>query len=189
MYLRVQRVSSIEGLSSSALCSNGCEKLKTKNLKSKEIVNTGVELRGTNHKGVGVFAAAKFSVHQIVVRGDLVRDVAKGDARGFQISGIRFVLLSGLLPKLNHSCDPNCGLKTNGTGGFDIVAMRDIEVGEEIHIDYAMTRYSLIDFPKECRCESDNCRSLITGWLGLSDEQKKDYIPWAAPYLVSSATH
>jgi hypothetical protein len=161
--------------------------LKTKKLKSKETANNDIELRGTNHKGVGVFTALHFSIHQTVVHGELVRDVSKGDSRGFQISSLRFVLLSGLLPKVNHSCDPNCGLRTNSSGGFDVVAMRDIEPGEEITIDYAMTRYSLVEFPSDCRCETACCRGLITGWLGLSDEQKRDYTPWAAPYLVSSA--
>ncbi|MCX6413793.1 MAG: SET domain-containing protein-lysine N-methyltransferase, partial [Actinobacteria bacterium] len=34
---------------------------------------------------------------------------------------------------LNHSCEPNCGL----VGGTLLVAMRDIEVGEELCFDYA----------------------------------------------------
>ncbi|MBN1937566.1 MAG: SET domain-containing protein, partial [Anaerolineae bacterium] len=35
---------------------------------------------------------------------------------------------------VNHSCDPNAGLRDNVT----LVAMRDIAPGEEICIDYAM---------------------------------------------------
>jgi len=36
---------------------------------------------------------------------------------------------------VNHSCDPNCGL----VGAVLVVAMRDIEPGEEITFDYAMS--------------------------------------------------
>lgn len=57
----------------------------------------------------------------------------------------------------DHSCSPNAGIK----GHLLMVAMRDIAAGEEITYDYAMTdadfKYS---FP--CRCQSKNCRGVIT---------------------------
>src|SRR3989338_6894627 len=49
---------------------------------------------------------------------------------------------------INHSCDPNCGIR----GSLEIVAMRDIEPGEEITIDYAMSESS--DLHMECSCSS-----------------------------------
>ena len=58
---------------------------------------------------------------------------------------------------LNHSCDPNCGIKDR----FKIVAMRDIEPDEEITFDYAMSEsyyYSM-----RCLCGSEKCRKIITG--------------------------
>lgn len=65
--------------------------------------------------------------------------------------------------KVNHSCEPNAGFR----GQITLVAMRDIEVGEEITFDYAMTD---IEFEgdiawdvTECRCESTRCRKKITG--------------------------
>jgi hypothetical protein len=36
----------------------------------------------------------------------------------------------------NHSCDPNAGF---GSSPISLVAMRDVQVGEEITFDYAMS--------------------------------------------------
>ena len=36
---------------------------------------------------------------------------------------------------VNHSCDPNCGI----VGSVLLVTMRDVEAGEELCFDYAMT--------------------------------------------------
>jgi len=58
---------------------------------------------------------------------------------------------------INHSCEPNCGIKNK----LKIVAMRDIESGEEITIDYAMTESSEYSF--KCNCGAPNCRKIVSG--------------------------
>lgn len=58
---------------------------------------------------------------------------------------------------INHSCEPNCGIKES----LQIVAIRDIEQGEEITFDYAMSEAS--DYSMDCKCGSRNCRVTITG--------------------------
>jgi uncharacterized protein len=58
---------------------------------------------------------------------------------------------------INHSCDPNIGMD----GQISYVAMRNIQAGEELCLDYAMamtTNYKL-----NCSCGSTKCRKLITG--------------------------
>lgn len=53
---------------------------------------------------------------------------------------------------MNHSCAPNCA----GTlAGFE-VALRDIEVGEELTNDYGTFGQVDEDFP--CRCGATSCR-------------------------------
>ena len=59
---------------------------------------------------------------------------------------------------INHSCSPNCGLR-NAT---QLIAMRDIAVGEELTYDYATSDASDYD-EFDCACGSDNCRIRITG--------------------------
>lgn len=59
---------------------------------------------------------------------------------------------------INHSCDPNAGLD----GQIAIVAMRTIEPGEEVTIDYAMCDGSPYD-EFDCACGAATCRGRVTG--------------------------
>lgn len=61
----------------------------------------------------------------------------------------------------NHSCDPNAGIK----GQIFLVAMRDIEPGEQITFDYAMVLSKMKGAPRyvmTCNCQSKICRKEIT---------------------------
>jgi hypothetical protein len=80
---------------------------------------------------------------------------------------------------VNHSCEPNCGL----LGATILIAMRDIEPGEEITFDYATCDGSAYD-EFECACGTAFCRGKITGrdWL-LPDLQRR-YRGWFSPYLT-----
>lgn len=80
---------------------------------------------------------------------------------------------------LNHSCAPNCGLQ----GSQLIVAMRDIEVGEELSFDYAMCDASDYD-EFRCLCDSANCRGVVTGSDWRIPELQSRYFGWFSPYLV-----
>jgi uncharacterized protein len=59
---------------------------------------------------------------------------------------------------MNHSCNGNIGFDKDG----DFVARRDIAKGEELTYDYALAE-SNPSFRMKCRCDSSNCRSIITG--------------------------
>src|SRR4030095_16757715 len=56
----------------------------------------------------------------------------------------------------NHSCEPNAGF----TGQIGLIAMRDIEVGEEICMDYAMCDSKPYD-EFDCYCGSEKCRGRV----------------------------
>lgn len=60
----------------------------------------------------------------------------------------------------NHSCDPNCGFASIDTAL--VVAIRDIEIGEELTYDYQLmdseaSFYTGLD----CKCGSYNCRGIL----------------------------
>lgn len=84
----------------------------------------------------------------------------------------------------NHSCDPNAGLK----GQIAIVAMRDINPGEEVCIDYAMCDGSPYD-EFECTCNSPNCRGRITGEDWRNPELWERYKGYFSPYLQRRIEH
>jgi len=59
---------------------------------------------------------------------------------------------------INHSCDPNIGYD----GDDYLVTMRDVEAGEMICYDYAMSETDPEAFPEfECECGSQYCRGSI----------------------------
>ncbi len=145
---------------------------------------TGFELREISEKGEGVFATKEFTVGGIVMIG-VIKDVLNGNhSHASQIGENEYVLHAGLIIKVNHSCDPNCGIRVNKTGAHDFVAIKNIHVNEEITFDYAMRNYSINFFPKKCMCGSKRCRGNITGWKDLSLENKKEYEYFVAPYLL-----
>lgn len=53
----------------------------------------------------------------------------------------------------NHSCNPNLSAEH--------IALRDIEPGEELTVDYS--QFSDINWTMECHCGSDNCRGVVKG--------------------------
>lgn len=79
---------------------------------------------------------------------------------------------------LNHSCDPNAGFN----GQIVVVAMRDIQVGEEICIDYAMCDGSPYD-EFDCACGAAGCRGRVTGNDWRRPELQARYQGYFVPYL------
>ncbi|MDO8627955.1 MAG: SET domain-containing protein-lysine N-methyltransferase, partial [Candidatus Diapherotrites archaeon] len=82
---------------------------------------------------------------------------------------------------LNHSCNPNCGLK----GLNKITAMKKIGIGEEISIEYS-TIVDLKSWDMECMCASKNCRKIIKSYKFLPENLKKKYKNWKAEFLEFS---
>lgn len=76
---------------------------------------------------------------------------------------------------LNHSCEPNAGIKQRTM----VVAFRDIKKNEEIIIDYAMIvyRYGNEMTKKDlvCRCGSVYCREKLGAWSALPPALKRSY--------------
>jgi len=127
-------------------------------------IKTGFELRKTSRKGEGVFATKLFKVGDTVMVG-VIKEVLDGNcSHASQIGEKKYVLHDGLISKVNHSCDPNSGIRVNETGAHDFVAIKNIRIDEEITFNYAMINYNIDFFPKRCVCGSKKCRYWITGW-------------------------
>ncbi|MFI9559332.1 SET domain-containing protein [Nonomuraea endophytica] len=148
-------------------------------------MNDSYELRSTDSKGEGVFATRTFQIGQTVMVGVIDRELDRNHAHASQVSANRFVLHRGLISKVNHSCDPNCGVRLNAGGAHDYVARQPIAKGQEITFDYAMRNYSVEHFADHCQCGSPRCRDRITGWKDLPAARKADYHGLVAPYLTA----
>jgi hypothetical protein len=145
----------------------------------------GYELRlSPTGAGEGVFATRDFKPHETVVRGVIERRLPSNHSHATQVGCREWVLLGGLGSMVNHSCDPNCGIRTNETGAPDLVAWRFIAAGEEITFDYAMRNYVIEHFPSPCRCGARRCRGTVTGWRDLPPDRRAVYLGMVASYLL-----
>jgi len=79
---------------------------------------------------------------------------------------------------LNHSCDPNVGVR----GEITFIAMRDIRAGEELTHDWAMTDDD--DYSVECNCGAANCRKTLTGKDWQRPDLQKRHAGYFSAYLA-----
>jgi hypothetical protein len=115
----------------------------------------GVELRTTADTGEGIFATRSFRLGETVMVGRIDGELDHNHSHASQVSERRFVLHGGLIPKVNHSCEPNCGIHLNSSGAHDFIARQRIAPDEEITFDYAMRNYvvelmALSEIPQSC---------------------------------------
>ena len=80
---------------------------------------------------------------------------------------------------LNHSCDPNLGVR----GEITFVAMRGIRSGEELTHDWAMTDDD--DYSVDCNCGAPNCRKTLRGKDWQRPDLQKRYAGYFSAYLSS----
>lgn len=141
-----------------------------------------IAIKKAGNKGKGIFALKDFKKDEIILHIDgevietgnpasLSKDIQdhcfpfdKKDKIG------KYVLPKSPWKYLNHSCDPNAGIKNNR----DIVAMKAIKKGEEITFDYAMN--NIDNWVTECKCGSKNCRKVISTFDILDEKTKKKYL-------------
>ncbi len=147
-------------------------------------IEDGFELRNSFDKGEGVFATTSFDSNEIVMTGVIKKTLNENHSHASQIGEHDYVFHAGLITKVNHSCEPNCGIHVNKSGAHDFIAIKKISPEEEITFDYAMRNYNIDYFPMQCMCGSDQCRKNITGWKYLPDNIKAKYKNFSAPYLL-----
>jgi len=144
----------------------------------------GAQLRETEGRGTGVFSTRPFRPGELILPGTIETELDGNDSHASQIGRHRFVRHGGLVPRVNHSCDPNCGIGLNSGGAHDVLARRPIAAGEEITFDYAMRNYEIEHFPPRCQCGATICRTHITGWKDLPPDRREAYRGYVAPYLL-----
>jgi hypothetical protein len=134
--------------------------------------NPKTEKRNSSIQGRGLFAREEIGAGEIVaVKGGAIFSSSALALISDQISPADIQIEDDLYiaPRnaaeveenilcLNHSCDPNVGVR----GQITFVTMRDVPAGCELTIDYAM----IDGDPRErmgCSCGAPQCRGTITG--------------------------
>lgn len=138
----------------------------------KTILTPGIAIKPSKIDGKGCFATVRFPrgrkiaeyVGERISRRETARRIkGQGDSRRLYISGIDSywaidaVRLGNGTQFINHSCEPNCYVKTIH-GHILFFALRDIEPGEEILLDYVESYHSN---EKKCKCGAPSCRGRI----------------------------
>ena len=118
---------------------------------------------------------------RIIAESELDFEIPHFTQRVLQIDeGLYIIQPEPLEPSdyFNHSCQPNAGF----SGQISLIAMRDIERGEEVCFDYAMCDGSPYD-EFSCACGAENCRGNITGEDWNRPELRERYAGYFSPYL------
>ena len=156
----------------------------------KSYVSPKVAIRKSKIHGLGMFARKQIGKGEIVfIKGGHI--VAREELFSSDTIGSYLPIDDGFLVGarskeeeeriklfINHSCDPNCGLR----GEITFVTLRVISRGEELTCDYAMIDNE--DYEFECLCSSQNCRRKITGFDWKIKELQEKYSGHFARYLL-----
>jgi histone-lysine N-methyltransferase SUV420H len=71
----------------------------------------------------------------------------------------------------NHDCDANARLSTKGYDGMQIVAVKPIDIGDEITVSYGEDYFG--DDNEECLCQTCETR-LVNGWAPYKEPDDED---------------
>lgn len=129
---------------------------------------------GDTDVGKGLFAARDFVAGEeiLLLRGEVI-DFAATLARGerecdaFQVGPDVYLVLASPGLVINHSCDPNAGIRD----GTHLVALRDLQAGQEIRYDYSTTMDE-DHWELQCHCGASCCRGIVRDFKWLATERK-----------------
>lgn len=135
--------------------------------------------------GKGLFALRDIEPDEVVAEitgdeyeaeriSDLSQDIAD---HALQIGPHQWIHADAPGRYLNHSCNPNCGIR----GITTIVAMTRIRVGEECRFDYEMSECS--DWRMECQCGSPDCRGTIGSYDNMPHAVREKYRGYISQWL------
>ena len=151
------------------------------------------EKRDSSIEGRGLFAREPIRAGEVVaVKGGAVLDRAAFEAirdevtpAEIQIGDDLFIAprtaaeVPATMLNLNHSCEPNVGVR----GQITFVAMRDVAAGEELTIDYAMIDGDPAE-RMDCACGAPGCRGVVTGDDWRRPELQRKYDGYFSRYLA-----
>lgn len=143
-----------------------------------------------NKHGLGVYADRAYKRGKVicVMKGHKVvprtleyhgGEFRKASSNPLQIGPALYIDLEKPHLYINHSCDPNAGMRGTAT----LFAIKSIKKGEEITFDYSTT----IDESFECRCGAKRCRDTIVDFFGLPKKKQAYYArKGALPRFIAS---
>ena len=92
----------------------------------------------------------------------------------FVLGYFSYILPDPLSLAINHSCDPNCGIR----GERELCALRPIASGEEITFDYSTTVKGTVPWQMAypCKCGAPNCRGIVGNVATIPEATFQRYV-------------
>ena len=136
---------------------------------------------GMTHGKKGLLALVSIDRNEILIDLNGEHYFLSPTRRSLQIGERRHVFgRDETVGYLNHSCEANSFLDFSC---LCVRALRDIERGEEVKVNYAATEYEMHDSFR-CDCGSSACLQMIRGFKFLTRDQQLQLKPYLAPYLL-----
>jgi len=148
--------------------------------------NIKAVVKETEKFGKGVFADKKILKGEVVAEFD--GPIYDWDYEGWnqelydhviQFEEKKWRDSKGIARWINHSCNPNCGIKEL----FKVTAMRNIMPGEEITWDYEMTEKHPW-WRMKCECGNVNCRKEIGNFENMPKKVRDGYKGYISEWLL-----
>ncbi|HEV7904670.1 MAG TPA: SET domain-containing protein-lysine N-methyltransferase [Pyrinomonadaceae bacterium] len=130
-------------------------------------MSEGLEVRKSKIYGRGCFALKRFPARKKIAfyAGELIRGRRRIEARLHRQNVVKIISLNEEIAidgevggdataYINHSCAPNAFMRIVPGDRVAFFALRDIQPGEEITMNYRDP-----DHPAVCKCGAPNCRS------------------------------
>ena len=128
--------------------------------------------------GLGVFANRDIRPGEVILAfGGPVIDFAETKRRGsrecmpIQFAQNQYYDTQPPGVFVNHSCDPNAGIRNDR----DLVALRQIRLGEEVRFDYSTTMEEQ-SFTMQCLCGTRKCRRVVADFSTLPPDVQERYV-------------
>jgi uncharacterized protein len=143
---------------------------------------SNLEVRPSNHDGVGVFAKRQLQSGETIVEitGNIIHWRTVLEIGGivqdnmFRFSAEYYLSPDGIGNYVNHSCDPNAGIYKNKNRLF-LKSIKKIKRGQEIAFDYSTIIANDDIWTMKCKCGSPVCIKNIKNFGGLPQKVKKRY--------------
>lgn len=114
-----------------------------------------MEIRESKIQGKGIFATKRIHKDERFYDVPINSISSTSQPKYARIGKQKWIADDKVLNFVNHSCDPNAKLDISTDQPF-LIALRDIEIGEEITCDYDLTEKEGKKIP--CTCGSAHCR-------------------------------
>jgi hypothetical protein len=156
---------------------------------SREISDHQVRI-GDTAVGKGVFVTREYEPGEPVLELhgrliDFAASLAKGEREcdALQVGPDRYLDLEPPGVLVNHSCDPNVGIRDD----MVLIALRRLRAGDEIRYDYSTTMDE-DHWTLECRCGSTHCRGVVGDFKWLPRRRKLELIGQGVvlPFIIAA---